>query len=114
MCKNSYIDEVEKLGLRLNDTQDMLMRPKKPFPNNLIIPDGVSFINKEAFRSFPKLESVIMPDSVIRIGDYVFTKMSCTFGKAVISAVPHRAITIGALLLTTLKQCDFSESFRTK
>ena len=72
MCKNNYSSEVEKLGLRLNETQDMLMRPQKPFPNDLVIPDGVQFINKEVFRSFPKLESVVMPDSVIQIGDYVF------------------------------------------
>ena len=69
---NDYVKKVEELGLRMDDTQTMLMRPKKPFPENLIIPDGVKSINKEVFRSFPKLETVIMPDSIESIGDYVF------------------------------------------
>ena len=69
---NDYVKKVEELGLRMDDTQTMLMRPKKPFPENLIIPDGVKSVNKEVFRSFPKLETVIMPDSIESIGDYVF------------------------------------------
>ena len=72
--KQEYIREAEQSGLRLDDSQTMLMRPRKPFPSNLVIPDGVKSINKEAFRSFPKLESVLMSDSIEFIGDYVFTQ----------------------------------------
>ena len=41
-------EAVKQLGLRLDDTQSMLMRPQKEIPVNLSIPHGVKRINGES------------------------------------------------------------------
>ena len=82
-CSGCHMDDdfkqdIDKLGLRLDKANPkMLMRPRKVVPVNLEIPYGVEVINKEAFRQafrpLFRLESVVIPDSVTSIGDYVFT-----------------------------------------
>lgn len=67
-----HIAEIKKLNLLTDESQTMLVRSKKKQPADLIIPYGPEYIRKETFRAIPGIESVVMPDSVILIGDYVF------------------------------------------
>ena len=49
----------------------------------LIVPEGVTRIGKQSFVYVPNLKSIILPDSVLSIGDYAFSE--CTSLRAQVS-----------------------------
>jgi len=79
---------------------------------NLVIPDGVTSIAKNAFYGFASLQSITIPDSVTAIGSYAF--YNCTSLKSI--TIPDRVTEIGTYAFyncTSLKSITIPDSVTT-
>ena len=72
----------------------------------VVIPDGVQYINPYAFYNFDSITSVVIPDSVKQIGDYAFrgciNLMSVTIGNGVTQIDKYAFSSCGKLSNVTI------------
>lgn len=73
------------------------------FIQDLVIPEGVTFIGNGAFLGYENLRSVIFPDGFKSIGDFAFTR--CTYLKSM--TIPNSLDSIGE---EAFMGCDSMES----
>ena len=81
-------------------------------PLNLVIPDGVTEIGKNAFKDCSSLESITIPDSVTSIGDSAFSR--CTSLTSI--TIPASVTSIGKyafIVCSSLKSITIPDSVTT-